>query len=71
MPTISAFAPKWHYTEFAGKTTPDSNINATLTWLNNTLIPPGGDGTVFGNIDSNGDVRLFWYGSVFPVFEPV
>jgi len=69
MPTIYPWQPAWHYAEFANKATPTTNINAATAWLNNTLVPPGGDGTVFGNIDSNGDVRLFWYGTVFPILH--
>jgi hypothetical protein len=68
MPTL-VFAPSWRYIEFTSKATPNSNINAATTWLNTTLVPPGGDGTVFGNIDSNGDVRLFWYGVELPIFH--
>jgi hypothetical protein len=69
MPIIFPFKPEWHYTEFANKTTPTPNINAAVTWLNKTIVPPDGDGTVFGNIDGQGDVRLFWYGIEFPVLE--
>jgi hypothetical protein len=63
----------WFYTEFAGpNVTPtkgapagDSQpggINAAQTWLNQTIKP--GTNVVFGNIDSGGTVRLFWYGTV-------
>ena len=69
MPIIFPFKPEWHYAEFAHKTTPNTNINAAVTWLNKTIVPPDGDGTVFGNIDGQGDVRLFWYGIQFPVLE--
>jgi hypothetical protein len=52
----------WQYQEFATKPTPPAGINSALTWLNENIAPPDGNGTVFGNIDSNGDVRLFFYG---------
>ena len=70
MPIISPWKPEWHYKEFlptGGKSTPNSGINAALTWLNNNITPPDGDGTVFGNVDGMGDVRLFWYGIQYPV----
>jgi hypothetical protein len=70
MPIINPWPPAWHYSEFlksGGTPTPNVGINAALTWLDKTITPPDGDGTVFGNIDSNGDVRLLWYGVEFPV----
>jgi hypothetical protein len=71
MPIIvpNPFRPRWHYQEFSSGATPSPNIDAALTWLNKTIVPPDGDGTVFGNIDGHGDVRLFWYGVEYPVFE--
>jgi hypothetical protein len=54
----------WQYQEFLGSAqrppTPRTGIDAALTWLGENSAPP--IGTVIGNIDSNGDVRFFWYG---------
>jgi hypothetical protein len=57
--------PQWNYQEFLptnSKSTPTEGINAALTWLaeNNFAAAIG---TVFGNTDSSGVVRLFWYGT--------
>jgi hypothetical protein len=71
MPIIppDPFTPRWHYQEFSSGPTPNPNIDAALTWLNNTIVPPDGEGTVFGNIDGKGDARLFWYGVQYWVVE--
>jgi hypothetical protein len=57
---------QWWYQEFippGGKATPTAGIDAAQTWLNDTIQP--GTPVVFGNIDSNGDVRVFWYGTQY------
>jgi hypothetical protein len=43
-------------------------VNAALAWLDKTSTPAAG--TVFGNTDAHGDVRLFWYGIELPLREP-
>ena len=64
------FQPRWHYQEFSETATPNPKILEALTWLNNTIVPPDGEGTVFGNVDGKGDVRMFWYGVQYLVAEP-
>lgn len=63
----------WQYIEFVGptpaKTTAGApagtsnpgGIQAALTWLNQSALP--GAGSVFGIVDSQGTVRLCWYGT--------
>lgn len=65
------FNPQWHYEGFPEPGAGPANmagVNAALTWLDEHITPPLG--TVFGNIDTSGDVRLFWYGIELPVIEP-
>jgi hypothetical protein len=63
----------WFHTEFAGPgiaptkgapagDTQQGGISAAQTWLNQNIKP--GTNVVFGNVDSGGTVRLFWYGTV-------
>jgi hypothetical protein len=53
----------WWYQEFsAGQpATKLEGINAALTFLNEKQFTP--PPTVFGNVDGQGTVRLFWYGT--------
>jgi len=74
MPVIPPIKPlpRWHCQEFISpgdKPTPMAGINAAVAWLNENSVPP--IGTVVGNTDGKGDVRLFWYGIeiVPPVLE--
>ena len=60
----------WWYQEFSAgqKATPLAGINAAQTWLNDNIKP--NTPVVFGNVDGQGTVRLFWYGSkslIWPV----
>jgi len=60
------YRPAWHYQEFlhpGDPSTPTAGINAAVTWLDANIAPPVG--TVIGNTDGKGDVRLFWYGYEF------
>jgi hypothetical protein len=57
----------WQYQEFANKPTPTANISSAVTWLNANSAPPVG--TVFGNVDGMGDVRLFYYGYAYHFVE--
>jgi hypothetical protein len=53
----------WWYQEFSAgqKATPSAGIDAAQTWLNDNIKP--NTPVVFGNVDGQGTVRLFWYGS--------
>jgi hypothetical protein len=57
----------WWYEEFLAtggqKATPTTGIDAAQTWLDANITPAAG--AVFGNVDSGGTVRLFWYGTKF------
>jgi hypothetical protein len=74
----------WWYVEFRGPGTPGHPIPVTpgipngtsspggvtgaLTWLNEKVA--AGSNPVFGNIDSGGTVRLFWYGTELNIAGP-
>jgi hypothetical protein len=51
----------------AGTSNP-GGITGAQEWLNKTVTP--GSNPVFGNIDSGGTVRLFWYGTIPLQFKP-
>jgi len=69
---VPIFATGWWYQEFRGPSVttatpgaPESNpggISAAQTWLNQTIKP--GTNDVFGMIDGQGTVRMFWYGTI-------
>ena len=57
---------EWRYQEFPETgSTPKPGVTQALTWLNENLTPA--TGTIFGNIDNNGGVRFFWYGTELPI----
>jgi hypothetical protein len=64
------FAAQWRFQGFPPPDAGISNtnmagVNAALAWLNANITPPAVP-TVFGMIDTSGDVRLFWYGRELP-----
>jgi len=63
---------EWQYIEFRGNqngptfgapagTSNPGGIQGALTWLNQSSLP--GAGSVFGMIDGQGTVRMYWYGT--------
>jgi hypothetical protein len=56
-------ATGWWYQEFSAGQTPtkQEGIDEALTFLNERFTPA--TPTVFGNVDGQGTVRLFWYGT--------
>ncbi len=70
----------WWYAEFSGpeagptKGAPAASvqpggISAAQSWLNANITP--GDDALFGNVDGQGTVRIFYYGTARPHLFPV
>lgn len=49
-------------------TSSPGGVTGALTWLNEKIA--AGSNPVFGNIDSGGTVRLFWYGTELNIAGP-